>query len=67
MLQELLKTVVNNSDDYSIMTKPSKFSCTAANQTASPVTGVIDRSSIKGVGNILGIILIVHTSETSQV
>ena len=67
MLQELLKTVVNNSDDYRIMPKLSKFSCTAVNPTASPVTGVIDRSGIKGVGNILGIMLIVHTSETSQV
>ena len=67
MLQNTLKTVVNNSDDYSVMPKPSKFSCTAANPTSSAVTGVIDRSSIKGVTNILGTMLIVHTSETSQV
>ena len=61
MLQNMLKTVVNNSNDYSIMPKPFKFSCTAANPTASPVTGVIDRSGIKGVGYILGTVLIVHT------
>ena len=57
MLQSMLKTVVNNSDDNRIMLKPSKFSCTAANPTPSPVTGVIDRSGIKGVGNFLGTML----------